>query len=96
MKGDIVKYVTRCLEYQKIKTEKIKPIKNIYLVEIPSQKWKSISMDIIVGLPKIRYHHDCIFLVVYKLTKVAHFISGNTTNDAIVIDQNFLRDFLIA
>jgi len=46
-------------------------------------------MDFIVGLPKTRFHHDSILVVVDKLTKVAHFIPGNTTNDAPVVANKF-------
>lgn len=49
-------------------------------------------MDFIVGLLKTRFHHDLIFVVVDKLTKVAHFIVGNTTDDAETIAQKFMKE----
>ena len=37
-------------------------------------KWGEISMDFIVGLPKTPNRHDSIWVIVDRLTKVAHFI----------------------
>jgi hypothetical protein len=41
---------------------------------IPEQKWESISMDFITGLPQVQ-GKDCIYVVVDRLTKFAHFFS---------------------
>jgi len=35
-------------------------------------------MDFIVGLPKTSQHHDSIWVIVDRLTKIAHFIPVNT------------------
>ena len=35
-------------------------------------------MDFIVGLPKTSQHHDSIWVIVDRLTKIAHFIPMNT------------------
>ncbi|WVZ80236.1 hypothetical protein U9M48_027729 [Paspalum notatum var. saurae] len=42
-------------------------------------KWEEISMDFIVGLPGTRKGYNSIWVVVDRLTKVAHFIPVNTT-----------------
>ena len=49
-------------------------------------------MDFIIALQKIRFQHDSIFVVVDRLTKVAHFILGNTTDDAMMVSKRFLKD----
>ncbi|GJT20315.1 putative reverse transcriptase domain-containing protein [Tanacetum coccineum] len=42
--------------------------------EIPEWKWESITMDFITKLPKTRNGHDAIWVVVDRLTKLAHFL----------------------
>ena len=46
---------------------------------IPDWKWDKIGMDFITGLPKTRSGYDSIWVVVDRLTKVAHFIPMKTT-----------------
>ena len=45
-----------------------------------------------MGLPKTRFHHDFILVVVDKLTKVTHFILGNTIDDAPTIVNKFSHE----
>jgi hypothetical protein len=49
-------------------------------------------MDFIVGLPNTSRHHDSIWVIVDRLTKIAHFLPVHTTHKAekyakIYIDQ---------
>jgi hypothetical protein len=37
-------------------------------------KWENISMDFIVGLPKTSKSYDSIWVIMDRLTKVAHFL----------------------
>ena len=46
---------------------------------IPEWKWDKLGMDFITGLPKTRSGYDSIWVVVDRLTKVAHFITVKTT-----------------
>jgi hypothetical protein len=39
-------------------------------------------MDFIVGLPKTSRRHDSIWVIVDRLTKVAHFLPVHTTDKA--------------
>ena len=45
---------------------------------IPEQKWESISMDFITGLPKV-LGKDYIFVVVDRITKFSHLLFVTTT-----------------
>jgi hypothetical protein len=46
-------------------------------LKIPEWKWEEIRMDFIVGLPRTQAGYDSIWVIVDRLTKVAHFISVN-------------------
>ncbi|GKV12402.1 hypothetical protein SLEP1_g23547 [Rubroshorea leprosula] len=54
MKKDVAKYVSKCLTCQMVKAEHHKPRWQLQPLPIPEWKWKAISMDFIVGLPKTR------------------------------------------
>jgi hypothetical protein len=41
---------------------------------VPEWKWEEITMDFIVGLPRTQSGYDSIWVIVDRLTKVAHFI----------------------
>jgi transposase InsO family protein len=55
------------------------------------QKWESISMDFITGLPKVQ-GKDCIFVVVDRLTKFSHFIAIATNFSAAQVADLFFRE----
>jgi transposase InsO family protein len=46
---------------------------------VPEWKWGEIAMDFIVGLPRTQSGYDSIWVIVDRLTKVAHFIPIKTT-----------------
>jgi transposase InsO family protein len=46
---------------------------------VPEWKWEEIAMDFIVGLPRTQSGYDSIWVIVDRLTKVAHFIPIKTT-----------------
>jgi len=66
-----------CLVCQKVKIEHQRPSGKLQPLEIPQWKWDHISMDFIVGLPRIPRGLDYIWVIVDKLTKSAHFIPIN-------------------
>jgi IS30 family transposase len=46
---------------------------------VPEWKWEEIAMDFIVGLSRTQLGYDSIWVIVDRLTKVAHFIPVKTT-----------------
>jgi transposase InsO family protein len=46
---------------------------------VPKWKWEEIAMDFIVGLPRTQLSYDSIWVIMDRLTKVAHFIPIKTT-----------------
>jgi transposase InsO family protein len=48
-------------------------------LQVPEWKWEEIAMDFIMGLPRTQSGYDSIWIIVDRLTKVAHFIPVKTT-----------------
>jgi hypothetical protein len=78
MKKDVVDYIARCMECQKVKAKHRHPVGLLQPLPIPEKKWEVITMDFIIGLPIMNKQHDPIMVVVEKLTKVAHFVPVKT------------------
>jgi hypothetical protein len=74
MKKEIIEYIARCMECQKVKAENKHPAGLLQPLTIPEWKWEMVTMDFITGLPRTSKLHDSIMVVVEKLTKYAHFI----------------------
>jgi IS30 family transposase len=79
MKRDIAEYVSLCDICQRVKVEHQRPARLLQPLKILEWKWEEIRMDFIVGLPRSQAGHDSIWVIVDRLTKVAHFIPVNTT-----------------
>jgi len=48
-------------------------------MKILEWKWEEVGMDFIVGLPRTHKGYDSIWVIVDRLTKVAHFLPVKTT-----------------
>jgi hypothetical protein len=48
-------------------------------LQVPEWKWEEIAMGFIVGLPRTQSGYDSIWVIMDRLTKVAHFIPVKTT-----------------
>ncbi|GJV68766.1 putative reverse transcriptase domain-containing protein [Tanacetum coccineum] len=75
MKRDIAEYVTKCLTCSKIKAEHQKPSGLLQQPEIPEWKWEKITMDLVTKFPRSSGGYDAIWVIVYRLTKSAHFLT---------------------
>ena len=75
MKKDIAEYVAVCDVCQRVKAEHQKPAGLLQSMPIPEWKWDKLGMDFITSLPRTKSGYDSIWVVVDRLTKVAHFIS---------------------
>jgi hypothetical protein len=74
MKRDIAEYVSLCDTCQRVKAEHQRPAELLQPLKIPEWKWEEVGMDFIVGLPRTQAGYDSIWVIVDRLTKVAHFI----------------------
>jgi hypothetical protein len=91
LKDDVLRHIRECVTCQQNKSEQIHPAGLLQPLPIPEQKWESISMDFITGLPRVQ-GRDCIFVVVDRLTKFAHFFSIPTDYKAIQVAELFFRE----
>jgi hypothetical protein len=80
MTKDVVDYIARCMECQKVKDEHRHPMGLLQPLPSPENKWEVITMDFIIGLPRTNKQHDSIIVVVEKLTKASHFVPVKTTH----------------
>ena len=74
MKRDIARYVAECDVCRRIKGEHQRPAGTLQPLPIPEWKWDKVSMDFITGFPKTQKGNDAIFVVIDRLSKVAHFL----------------------
>ncbi|WVZ70748.1 hypothetical protein U9M48_019391 [Paspalum notatum var. saurae] len=68
-----------CDTCQRVKVEHQRPAGLLQPLKVLEWKWEEITMDFIVGLPRTQKGYNSIWVVVDRLTKVAHFIPVNTT-----------------
>ena len=59
LKKDVQRYVSECLDCQQNKLELTHPIVLLQPLPTAKKKWEIISMDFIMGLPKVQ-GNDCI------------------------------------
>jgi hypothetical protein len=79
LKRDVVVHVAMCNACQRVKAEHQRPAGLLYPLKIPEWKWEEIGMDFITGLPRTLKGYDTMWVIVERLTKVAHFIPVKTT-----------------
>ncbi|WVZ84650.1 hypothetical protein U9M48_031657, partial [Paspalum notatum var. saurae] len=69
----------RAVAEYRVKAEHQRPAGLLQPLKVPEWKWEEITMDFIVGLPRTQKGYNSIWVVVDRLTKVAHFRPVNTT-----------------
>jgi hypothetical protein len=81
MTKEVANYISKCLEFQKVKTEHWHPAG--LLQPFPILEWKREvgTVDFITKIPRTMKQHDSIMVVVDKLTKEMHFILVKTTHN---------------
>jgi hypothetical protein len=82
LKRDVAAHVAKCDVCQRVKGEHQRPAGLLHPLKIPEWKWEEIGMDFFVGLPRTPGGYESIWVIVDRLTKVAHFIPVKTTYKA--------------
>jgi hypothetical protein len=94
MKIEIARYVARCDICRRVKAIHLKATGPLQSLPIPSWKWEDISMDFIVGLPRTTKGYDSIWVIVDRLTKIAHFLPVKTVHPVAVYAQLYIAHIL--
>lgn len=74
MKRPIGEFVESCMTCQQVKAEHYRPLGLFKPLETHEWKWKNISMDFVVGLPRSIKGNHAKWVIVNRLTKSVHFL----------------------
>src|SRR4051812_41650705 len=74
MTREIAQFVAECDVCPRIKAEHQKPVGTLQTLPIPKWKWDKLSMDFITGFPRSQKGNNAIFVVIDRLSKVAHIL----------------------
>ncbi|WVZ80145.1 hypothetical protein U9M48_027644, partial [Paspalum notatum var. saurae] len=94
MKIDVAKYVASCGVCQRVKVEHKRSAGKLQSLDVPLWPWEDIAMDFVVGLPRTPKGKDAIWVVVDRLSKVAHFIPYRSTNSASDLVPIYVREIM--
>jgi hypothetical protein len=75
----VAAHVAMCDVCRRVKLEHQRLVGLLHPLKILEWKWEEIGMDFITGLPRTPKGYDSIWVIVDRLTKVAHFILVKTT-----------------
>jgi len=92
MKKEVAEYVDKCLTCQKVKAERHRPVDELQPLEIPSWKWDSISMDLIIGSPLSALKKNAIWVIVHRLTKSAYILPIRDTWGVEKLAQLYVKE----
>ena len=94
MKKEIASFVSRCLTCQQVKAEHQRLMGKIQLLLIQVWKWEKITMDFVTSLPRTQRQHDAIWVIVYRLTKFAHFLLVNVEDSLEKLAQLYVDEIV--
>ena len=79
MKRHVGDFVRRCLTCQQVKAEHQKATGLLQPLEVAEWKWEHVTMDFVTHLPRTQQKHDAVWVIVDRLTKLAHFLTLRMT-----------------
>ena len=74
IKRHVGDFVRRCLMCQQVKTEHQKQAGLLQPLEVAEWKWEHVTVDFMTHLPRTPQGHDVVWVIVDRLTKLAHFL----------------------
>jgi len=91
MEKDVLDILRRCSTCQVAKSHSLHH--SFYTpLPVPTPPWVDVSMDFILGLPKIQRNKDSIFMVVDRFSKMAYFLLCNKTIDTTHIVELYIKE----
>jgi hypothetical protein len=90
MKKEIAQHVSRCDTCQWTKAKHQRSTGLLQPLPVPIWNWEEIGMDFVIGLPRTQKGNDSIWVIIDRLTKVAHFIPVNTTYEGATLARLYL------
>ncbi|GKE09619.1 putative reverse transcriptase domain-containing protein [Tanacetum coccineum] len=84
-----------CLTCSRVKAKCQKLFGLLIQPEIPTWKWKRITMDFVTKLPKTSNGHDTIWVIVDRLTKSAHFIPTKATDSMKTLTRLYIKEIVL-
>jgi hypothetical protein len=94
LKRDVAAHVAMCDVCQRVKAEHQRPAGLLHPLKIPEWKWEEIGMDFITELPCTQKGYDYIWVIVDRLTKVAHFIPVKTTYEVSQLAELYMAQIV--
>jgi hypothetical protein len=75
-----------------VNTKQKHPVRLLQPFPIPEWKWEEVMIGFITKFPIKSKQHDSITLVLYNITKVAHFIPVKTTFKETIIAEICMKE----
>jgi hypothetical protein len=86
--------VAKCDTCKRVNAIHMKTVGPLQSLPIPTWKWEDKSMDFIVGLPRTTKGCDSIWVIIDRLTKIAHFLPVKTDHPVTVYAQLYIARIL--
>jgi len=97
MKRDVQRIYEQCVACRKTKS-RVQPYGLYTPLPVPIELWIDISMDFVLGLPRLKKGRDFIFVVIDRFSKMTYFIASygvdqpTNTNDPLhVLNEPITR-----
>jgi hypothetical protein len=93
MRRDVERYMSQCTTSNKAKSRL--NLHGLYIpLSVPTVPWEDISMDFVLGLPRIKRGSDSIFAVVGRFSKMAHSIPCHKSDNVSHVADLFLAEIV--
>ncbi|KAK8923696.1 hypothetical protein KSP39_PZI019138 [Platanthera zijinensis] len=90
-KSDVAEYVGRCETCKLVKAECQRSRGNLQPLPISEWNFEDISMYFVHGLPRSQSGNDSLWVIVDRLSKVAHFIPNKRTDQGPRLAQLYVH-----